>query len=328
MALDLIRELNKAYNLEKIDFDIMHLHASAVSPRLFNYIDQKLGHNLLKEIGAWRFNKKPVVVTFHSLPSHTSLKKKQPPYPSGASKIMNAWKGIEKKYCVKSASVICVDRYMVEDLRKISGCKNVVHVPSGVDSELNRPLNRDEAFNHLPLELQNTIGKETLRILYVGRLEVDKGVYILNALSDVLPENSKLIVAGHGNLKLLKKSPRTTYIGPLKNENIPNLINCCDVIFNTSVVEGIGRQTFEAMACGKPVVMLDYGDRYPLVHGENGFLVQDVAGALRVIKELKNNAWLYERISKNALETARKFSVQNMAKKVDEIYEHTYKIYN
>jgi len=321
MIIDLVRELNKAVQLGKIDYDVLHLHATYLAPRISIYVDEKLGHTIFKQLAAWKLNKKPIVVTFHNLPSDDSQKNS---IQSGfaTSRAKNSWKGIEKTLCKKARCIVCVDRYMTNVLSQIFSTKKIIHVPSGVDVELNQPMNRDKAFKNLPLEIQNSVRKSAFRILYIGRVEINKGVYFLNSICDQLPENATLVIAGHGNLKLLRKSKKIVYLGPVKNSLIPYLINCCDVVLNTTVVQGIGRQTFEAMASRKPVIMLNYGDRYPLEHNQNGFLVNDVDEALDVIHGLQHDSCLKNSLSQNALATAQKYSVQNMAKVVDDAYQY------
>jgi glycosyltransferase involved in cell wall biosynthesis len=324
MLLDVIREVNKIFGLIKINYDLMHFHGSYAYPRFFNYFDEKIGHTVLRQIGAWQFNTKPMLATFHSVPSHDLTLRKEllvPPFAPLASR--KSWISTERRYCKDAKFVTCVDRYMVTGLKQLCPwlSPNIIHVPSGVDTDLNKPLERAKAFNRLPQAVQDKIGEETFRVLYVGRIESNKGVHYLNSLASQLPSGANLVIAGHGNEYLLKKSERVRYVGPVKNEFVNYLMNSCDVVFNTSVYQGIGRQTFEAMACSKPVIMLDCGDRYPLIQGENGFIVHNSTEALECVNRLRTDQSLYKRISVEALATARKYSVQNMAKIVDRAYE-------
>jgi len=319
-----IRELNKAMNIYRLEFDILHLHGSYGFPMLFDAIDKTLGRTVFKRLLAWRICKKPIVLTLHSTPSH-DLPPRAPflskPFPPPRTR--NSWVGLEMLYRAETAIVICIDRYMVSLMKSFPGDAKIVYIPSGIDTHIFQPIRKEDAFRLLPSEMQEKIERysEDFLVLYIGRFDPSKGTQFLEAFSRRLPIDVKLVVAGHGDLRLLGKADNMIYLGRIENKDAPALINSCDAIFNPVLFTGISRVTFEGMACGKPVVMFDGTDRYPVIHERNGFLVSNTDEASETIVRLHKDPDLYTKIGKEALRTARENSVQTLAKQVDALYE-------
>jgi glycosyltransferase involved in cell wall biosynthesis len=322
---ELMRELNKTIKYYDMDFDIMHLHGSTNFPNLFVDLDGFLGYTVFKKLMGWRFCKKPILLTLHSTPSH-DFPWKEPflSKPFTSPKFRNSWMGLERYYRIKAKIIVCVDKYMAMLMKTFPGNAKVVYVPSGVDTELFKPIKKEEAIKLLPERIRKKIQNHASNflVLYVGRFHFEKGTHFLKPFAEKLPPDMKLIVAGHGDLRLLGKSENMIYVGSIENKNLPSLINSCNAVFNPVLFMGTSRVTYEAMACGKPVVMFNGGtDRYPLIHQKNGFVVSNVDEAVGIMVQLKENFELYNRISSEGLRTARKNSVQKLAKLVDSLYE-------
>jgi len=319
-----IRELNKAVRLHGIEFDVMHLHGSYGLPILFDAADKILGFTMFKRILAWRTCRKPIILTLHSTPSH-DLPLKAPflskPFPS--PKTRRSWTGLEMLYRAEAKVIICVDRYMANLMKRFPGDAEVVYIPSGIDTKIFRPMRKEKAYGLLPVRIFRKIEgfvKDFL-VLYIGRFDFAKGTQFLEAFARKLPPCMKLIVAGHGDLRLLGTSNNMIYVGKIENKDAPALINSCDAIFNPVLFIGTSRVTFEGMACSKPVIMFNNGtDRYPVIHERNGFQVSSVDEALETVVRLQKDSSLYNRISHEAVRTARENSVRALAKQVDALY--------
>jgi len=310
-----IRELNKAINLNRIDYDVMHLHGSYGFPILFDTIDRFLGLTVFKKLLAWRICKKPIMVTLHSTPSHD---------PFLSLKERKSWIGLEMLYRAKTDIIVCVDRYMATLMNSFPGNAKVFYIASGIDTKIFKPIRKEKAYELLPRRIWRKIERyaEDFLVLYIGRFDLAKGTQFLEAFAKRLPNNVKLVVAGHGDLRLLGKSDNMVYVGKIENKDAKALINSCDVIFNPVQVPGTSRVTFEGMACGKPVIMFNNRtDRYPVIHENNGFLISSVEEAVETVVRLQNDSTLYRMISREAVKTARENSVQTLAGQVDELYE-------
>jgi len=121
-------------------------------------------------------------------------------------------------------------------------------------------------------------------VLYVGRLEIYKGVEkLISAFSLAAAEEKclRLVVAGDGSLR-----PRiealaadidchVTYLGPLSGDDVLRAYLASDLLVLPSLSESWGLVVNEAMACGLPVIVTDtVGCTDDLVrHGKTGLVV-------------------------------------------------------
>lgn len=139
----------------------------------------------------------------------------------------------------------------------------------------------------------------TPALLYAGRLVRWKGVeYLVQALSQIVPANTVLWVAGDGEFRpVLEKmaaevgvADRVRFLGKLEQAELAALYRNCSMLVATSFVnETFGMALCEAMACGTPVVASDFGGfREVVVEGENGLLTRpqdpaDVASKINLL---------------------------------------------
>lgn len=98
------------------------------------------------------------------------------------------------------------------------------------------------------------------------------------------PEFKCIIAMTYGNelnkqelLQLADKynvSDKCEFHIEVSRENMPQLINSCDVYVSTSIIETFGIATLEALFCGKPVISTKNGGVEDFVTDENGILCQ------------------------------------------------------
>jgi glycosyltransferase involved in cell wall biosynthesis len=116
------------------------------------------------------------------------------------------------------------------------------------------------------------------------------------------------------NLKLTKN---VTFHGIVPN--VPELLWESDIYLHSATYEPFGLALVEAMAAGLPVVALDgMGNRDIINSNENGFLIkeQNAQVFVNTIIELTQNEKLYNRISANAVDFAKRYDIKNY---VDEL---------
>lgn len=141
---------------------------------------------------------------------------------------------------------------------------------------------------------------------------------------------SKLILVGDGpereNIdKLCKQLDTCGDIHSLgKIKDVEKIIGLADLFLLTSETESFGLAALESMAARVPVISTNTGGIPEVnVHGSSGMLskVGDVEDmAKNAISILQDNDIL-ERYRKNAYEQARKFSIEKILPKYEEIYE-------
>ena len=123
-------------------------------------------------------------------------------------------------------------------------------------------------------------------VLYVGRLDPEKGVEVLlQAFASVLGERlrAKLVLAGSGTLEesLRKKcvelgmDKSTVFAGYVQGEALNYLYRCADALAVPSLYEPFGIVALEGMICGAPVVASDTGGLNEILRGgKDGLLVK------------------------------------------------------
>jgi glycosyltransferase involved in cell wall biosynthesis len=122
---------------------------------------------------------------------------------------------------------------------------------------------------------------EQARILYLGRLEYDKGVRdLLEAFSRVhvdYPE-SRLVFAGDGGdrpwlerrVRELRLEQAVSLVGAIRHERTAALLGDADVVCLPSHREAYGMAILEAMSCGRAIVSVDTGGPAFLVDAPAG----------------------------------------------------------
>jgi len=151
------------------------------------------------------------------------------------------------------------------------------------------------------------------RVLFVGRLDADKGVdRFIEALHLLRGDAWQADIVGAGPLwpyahnlvKRLQLDERVVFHGFVHPEHLGRFYQRCALVVVPSMMpESFGLVGIEAMSYGRPVVAFDAGGiRDWLAHGATGFLVTrgDIAGLARRISQLLNDASLAYRMGTQA----------------------------
>jgi D-inositol-3-phosphate glycosyltransferase len=269
--------------------------------------------------------KVPHVVTFHTL-AKTKLRAR-------AGEMEPQWRISAEKIVSQSADAIVVTTAQEqEDLSRLYGiARSKVHViPAGVDLELFRPIDKNEARQALGL-------REDKVILYVGRIEPLKGLDVLVGALPLLedPENTRLLVVGgkpgqDAELERLKSfadelgiGEKVTFTGAVEQDRLPVYYSAADAFVLPSYYESFGLVALEAMACGTPVVVSRVGGLKTFIkNGETGYLIpwhcpEPFAQRLDMLLE---NPSLREKMGKAARADALNMSWRGVAEQTSEFY--------
>ena len=147
------------------------------------------------------------------------------------------------------------------------------------------------------------------KLIFVARLEMDKGLAEALDACRRLPENCRLNVFGPGmsdtDFSLFEDHPRATYGGLLDPAEIPRVLSEHDLLVFPSYYrsEGYPAVVVEAFQCGLPVVAARWSGVSELVeHEESGLLVEprSAAEVESAIKRLLDEPDLYRRLCEGA----------------------------
>lgn len=174
-----------------------------------------------------------------------------------------------------------------------------------------------------------TLKKEKYVLLYVGRLEQEKGIELLidsvKKLSK-MRSDFELWIIGYGTMyeqlkKLSEQGLPIKLLGKKDIRGLPRYYNCADVFIFPSLVEGPSAALLEAMACGVPVV----STTGPIKNYENGILVdRDSDSIVKAIVTLLDNKALRNKLSRNAARFVRGM-VEKYLKELYLVYILAYK---
>lgn len=210
-------------------------------------------------------------------------------------------------------------------------------VPAGLDCERFKPAERNEQ-----VAKKLGISKDSIRILFVGRLVPEKGIFdLLNAFSILLRnvQNVELLIVGSGSSSMqiqisrhvanLKIGGKVKFLGSIEYSNMPQIHNLADVFCLPSIptktwAEQFGYSMVEAMACGKPVVSTSSGSIPEVVKDRaTGILVKpnDPRGLESALEELILNKQERDAFGRNAREwVLQKFEANKIAMQLANIY--------
>ncbi len=181
------------------------------------------------------------------------------------------------------------------------------------------------------LNLSSTFStNESKRIIFVGRLDSQKGYDQLSKIWDVVslkhPDWS-LDIYGEGvdqekNRNLIPQG-KNVFVHSHTSQILEKYKEC-SILILTSVYEPFGLVIPEAMSCGLPVVSFDcpYGPSEIISHGVDGFLVRqgDTSEFADKLFLLMENAELRKTMGLNAIQSSQKYAVDKILPKWQQLY--------
>jgi glycosyltransferase involved in cell wall biosynthesis len=216
-----------------------------------------------------------------------------------------------------SAAVTAVSRWLAAEAQQVVSAPAPVVAPMPVAVELFSPGGK----------------REKNRLLFVGRLNKQKGIEVLlHAISRIPGDSLVLDVVGDGEdrqalqelAQALGLGDRVTWHGALPQPRLADFYRSAAALVVPSVGEGLGLVAVEAQLCETPVVAFDSGGIPDVIqHDRTGVLVNDVdAGALAaalisLFEREDRGAALGAAARMHALAT---FAPESVAKRYADIY--------
>jgi glycosyltransferase involved in cell wall biosynthesis len=159
---------------------------------------------------------------------------------------------------------------------------------------------------------------------------------LINAAPLVLKEipEARFVILGRGSQEAyLKKlasslgiSTNVSFVGLVSHDELPQYLASSDVYVSTSLSDGgLAASTSEAMACGLPVVITDFGDNGKWVEdGVSGFLVplrdpETLAARIVYLLQTKDDRIKFGQANRQIIEERN--SYEREIAKVGKLYE-------
>ncbi|HEX9090437.1 MAG TPA: glycosyltransferase [Anaerolineales bacterium] len=168
--------------------------------------------------------------------------------------------------------------------------------------------------------------------LFFGRIDRDKRIdLLLHAVQKLSREDIQLVIAGHGHeVESLKRlankldlKERVRFTGFIPEPDVPGLMNSVDIFVMPSEAELLSISTLEAMACGKPVILVNTLALPELVReGHNGYLFKpgDAGDLARLMNHLADHPELWPAMGKVSREITTAHSLDLAIQKYQTIY--------
>jgi D-inositol-3-phosphate glycosyltransferase len=224
-----------------------------------------------------------------------------------------------------------------------SDASKVVIIPPGVDTSHFYPIPPDEAKAFIGIPPEHRM------MLYVGRIEPLKGIdTLIKSIAyirkkGILDRHCCLCVsiiggdpnAEEGNLtdemtRLQALSEEhglvdlVTFLGRRDQDALPYYYSAAEAVIMPSHYESFGMVALEAMACGTPVVASEVGGLAFLIQdGITGyhFPAEDPEALSEKLISLIENDDLRKSMSKNAVEVAKDYGWEKIARRIITLYE-------
>jgi glycosyltransferase involved in cell wall biosynthesis len=198
----------------------------------------------------------------------------------------------------------------------------------------NSVLIRSSSIKKEDISLPKTINLEKIALIFVGRFAKEKNPHIPILVVKRLKEkgyNVNLNLVGDGELKanmeeLIQKlglNENVKMFGWIKDRRkLFEILKESDIlVFTSKPGEGLGLVILEAMSQGLPVITTKCGGSGEVIEdGINGYLVnyltdEDIANKfVEKIEFLIKNSEIYEQISKNNIEKAKEWTMEELLK--------------
>jgi glycosyltransferase involved in cell wall biosynthesis len=215
-----------------------------------------------------------------------------------------------------AAKVIVLTSAQARFVERAHGVKseNVVVIPNGVGSrffQARRP--------------RSMAGP--LKLLFVGRLAVQKNVPLLITALQHVVTDTELAIVGDGELRptlealAAASAAKVQFVGALAQQDLLEWYAWADAFVLTSEREGMPLVLLEAMAAGLPIIATDVpGIREFL--GEDGMLVDAEPFAVaRAIDRLRDDINLQRTLSQRSSVRASRYRWDNLMRQLTDLYD-------
>ena len=215
--------------------------------------------------------------------------------------------------------------------RTIKNAKKIISVSDVVRDDIKRFYGRDSIVIENAIDVPDKFFGFNLKankVVCVGRIKKIKNFEFVLRVAKELPEITFLICGDHNKSyisKLMKIAPENVnFLGFVNRNHLFTLYKRALFSFFASKYEASPFSILESMAYGCPVVApsLEYTKPYKDKEDVVLYKFNDIEDAVEKIKLLLRDSLLRVRIALNAYSRVKKYTWEDVAKKVVEVYEN------
>jgi glycosyltransferase involved in cell wall biosynthesis len=227
----------------------------------------------------------------------------------------------DRVYSGSRLTLVVPSRWMADivDASPLLGRFPVRYIPTGIDTAVFKPGDRDDARRRLRLPLDR-------RIVFFAAANINerrKGLHLLAEALRRLDDPPLLLVAGSGTVA---RGIETRYLGSVLDEEVlADAYRAADLFAVPTLADVLTQTAPESIACGTPCVSFDRGGVIDVVrHLETGYQAPfgDVDGLASGLTTLLGDEQLLARLSARCREVAEtEFSVDRQVERYAGLYE-------
>jgi len=243
------------------------------------------------------------------------------------------------RYYANRSDGVIVPTQAAEEYLRVIGVKSDIYVqPTGIDYEA---FQKNSKETEEKLRQRYSIEREVV-LVSVSRLSKEKNIdFLIEGIGRLVNQTKtpcKCFIIGDGierqrlqsRIEDLGLSEAIYLVGSIPPEEIKHYYHISDLFLFASKSETQGMVILEAMAAHTPVVAIRSSGIDDVVHnGLNGYKTPtDVDKWTNRVRELVENEPLRTKLSDQAQEYARGFSIHRFAKNITDIYARVLATYN
>lgn len=274
----------------------------------------------------------PIVHTYHTMYEYyvKYITRHDKPLKKALKSIMHR--------LLEKCDVLIAPTEKVKNSLRSYGLKNKIAViPTGIDLSVHKKSFDLDDIKNLKKSLGIDLHKKVL--LFLGRIAQEKNLLeiVYNFKYLVKDDDSfVLLIAGDGPYKKelenivseFNLERRVFFTGMIKPSDTYKYYRLSDIFISASNSETQGLTYIEAMVNGLPeVVKYDDCLKGLLEEGKNGFYFSNAEEFKRGINKIFENSEIYTSMKKNAMASGNKYSKEEFAKSVFEVYKSAIKNY-
>lgn len=201
-------------------------------------------------------------------------------------------------------------------------------VPYGVNFE----HMEETQFNKYIESKYSNIKNRKLKILYVGSISLAKGIsYLIDIIDKLQDFDVEFGIIGLPNkeediilVKKLCSYKNTTYYGSVPHLKIKKIYKEYDLFIFTSILEGFGMVTLEAMSMGLPCIVNKYCSSI-IKQNYDGFITSNVNSIeyIKIIKNILNDIDMLREMSYRAYYSSKKYTWERYRHSIIELFNNT-----